>query len=48
LTAFARGEDRTQALLAGFNVHMSKPVELSELLVSLADLVTHSKPNPAG
>jgi CheY-like chemotaxis protein/anti-sigma regulatory factor (Ser/Thr protein kinase) len=48
LTAFARGEDRTQALLAGFNVHMSKPVELSELLVSLADLVTHSKPNPTG
>jgi signal transduction histidine kinase/ActR/RegA family two-component response regulator len=48
LTAFARGEDHTQALLAGFNVHMSKPVELSELLVSLADLVTHPKPNPPG
>jgi CheY-like chemotaxis protein len=45
LTAFARGEDRTQALLAGFNLHMSKPVELGELLVSLADLVTHPKPS---
>ena len=43
LTAFARGEDHTQALLAGFNVHLSKPVELGELLVALADLVTHSK-----
>ena len=46
LTAFAGAEDRTRALLAGFNLHMSKPVELSELLVALADLVTHSKPKP--
>jgi signal transduction histidine kinase/ActR/RegA family two-component response regulator len=45
LTAFASGEDRSQALLAGFNVHMTKPVELAELLVALADLVTHSKAN---
>ncbi len=27
LTAFARNEDRTRALLEGFNVHMAKPVE---------------------
>jgi signal transduction histidine kinase/ActR/RegA family two-component response regulator len=49
LTAFARGEDRSQALLAGFNVHMTKPVELADLLVALADLVTHSqaKADPA-
>jgi signal transduction histidine kinase/ActR/RegA family two-component response regulator len=45
LTAFASGEDRSQALLAGFNVHMTKPVELAELLVALADLVTHSRAN---
>lgn len=44
LTAFARAEDRTRALLAGFNVHMSKPVELAELLVALSDLVTHARP----
>jgi signal transduction histidine kinase/ActR/RegA family two-component response regulator len=44
LTAFARAEDRTRALLAGFNVHMSKPVELAELLIALADLVTHTPP----
>jgi CheY-like chemotaxis protein/two-component sensor histidine kinase len=44
LTAFARAEDRTRALLAGFNVHLSKPVELAELLIALADLVTHAPP----
>jgi signal transduction histidine kinase/ActR/RegA family two-component response regulator len=38
LTAFARNEDRSRALLEGFNVHMAKPVELAELLVALADL----------
>ncbi len=41
LTALARSEDRTRALLAGFQVHVSKPVEPSELLavvVSLAQL----------
>ena len=27
LTAFARIEDRTRALVEGFNLHMSKPVE---------------------
>jgi CheY-like chemotaxis protein len=42
LTAFARSEDRTRALLAGFNVHMSKPVELADLLVALADLLMHT------
>lgn len=47
LTAFARAEDRTRALLAGFNVHMSKPVELAELLIALADLVTHTPPPTA-
>ena len=38
LTAFARNEDRTRALLEGFNVHMAKPVEPAELLLALADL----------
>ena len=38
LTAFARTEDRTRALLEGFNVHMAKPVEPAELLLTLADL----------
>jgi len=41
LTAFARNEDRTRALLEGFNVHMAKPVEPAELLLALADLSRH-------
>jgi CheY-like chemotaxis protein len=48
LTAFARGEDRSRALLAGFNVHMSKPVEPAELLTALADLATHAPPTRGG
>jgi signal transduction histidine kinase/DNA-binding response OmpR family regulator len=39
LTAFARGEDRTRALSAGFDVHVSKPVEPAELVLILARLV---------
>ena len=38
LTAYARTEDRTRALLAGFNNHVSKPVEPLELLAVLASL----------
>jgi signal transduction histidine kinase/ActR/RegA family two-component response regulator len=41
LTAFAQLDDRTRALLAGFNLHMTKPVEPAELLTALADLSTH-------
>jgi len=40
LTAFARPEDRTRALVAGFNLHMTKPVEPSELLAAVAELLT--------
>jgi PAS domain S-box-containing protein len=36
LTAFARSEDRTRALRAGFMVHVSKPVEPSELVATVA------------
>ena len=36
LTAFARSEDRAQALAAGFLVHLSKPVEASELVTTVA------------
>jgi CheY-like chemotaxis protein len=31
LTAFVRSEDRRRALLAGFLMHISKPVEAAEL-----------------
>jgi CheY-like chemotaxis protein len=38
LTAFARSEDRTRALLAGFFAHVSKPVEPAELLATIASV----------
>ncbi len=38
LTAYARTQDRTRALLAGFNNHVAKPVEPSELLAVVASL----------
>jgi PAS domain S-box-containing protein len=42
LTAYARAEDRTRALRAGYQVHIAKPVESNELVAtvaSLADLI---------
>jgi signal transduction histidine kinase/ActR/RegA family two-component response regulator len=39
LTAFARSEDRTRALHAGFLVHASKPVEPAELVATVASVV---------
>jgi PAS domain S-box-containing protein len=38
LTAFARPEDRTKALLAGFQMHVRKPVEPEELVAAVATL----------
>jgi len=38
LTAFARSEDRTRAMLAGYQVHISKPVEPHELLATVGSL----------
>jgi signal transduction histidine kinase/ActR/RegA family two-component response regulator len=38
LTAFARTEDRTQALLAGYQAHVAKPVEPAELVATVASL----------
>ncbi len=39
LTAFARSEDRTRALLAGYQVHIAKPIEPRELVVTIASLM---------
>lgn len=39
LTAFARGEDRKRALLAGFQAHLAKPFDVGELVLLVADLV---------
>ena len=39
LTAYARSEDRMKAVLAGFQMHVTKPVEPAELLTMVASLV---------
>jgi CheY-like chemotaxis protein len=40
LTAFARTEDRFQALAAGYNMHVPKPVEPAELALVISRLVS--------
>ena len=42
LTAYARTEDRLRALRAGYQMHISKPVELSELVAVMASLIQRS------
>ncbi|HEX4415311.1 MAG TPA: PAS domain S-box protein [Lacipirellulaceae bacterium] len=39
LTAFARSEDRTRAMMAGYHMHLAKPIEPSELIATVASLV---------
>jgi len=39
LTAFARPEDRKKALLAGYQSHIAKPVDMAELVLIVAGLV---------
>jgi CheY-like chemotaxis protein len=38
LTAYARKEDRQRTLAAGFQMHLSKPVEPNELVTAIAKL----------
>jgi signal transduction histidine kinase/PAS domain-containing protein len=42
LTAFARSEDRTRALLYGYQAHITKPVEPAELLATVVSLTGRS------
>jgi DNA-binding response OmpR family regulator len=48
--AFARSEDRILALQAGYNMHISKPLEPMELIAVIAALVPQrsSKGRPFG
>ncbi len=39
ITAYARAEDRQRCLLSGFNLHLAKPIEASELIASIAGLL---------
>jgi signal transduction histidine kinase/ActR/RegA family two-component response regulator len=42
VTAFARTEDRSKAMLAGYQVHIAKPVEAQELLAAVANLTSRT------
>lgn len=39
LTAYARVQDRMQAIMAGYSTHVAKPVEANELITVVASLV---------
>jgi CheY-like chemotaxis protein/anti-sigma regulatory factor (Ser/Thr protein kinase) len=47
MTAYARLEDRTRALLAGFQLHVPKPVAPEELLAVVAALSGKTQPAPS-
>ena len=44
LTALARTEDRRRVMEAGYQMHLTKPVQLGELQEGLATLVAHAGP----
>src|SRR5262249_61660292 len=39
VTAYARAEDRTRALSAGFQMHVAKPLEPADFVAAIASLV---------
>lgn len=39
VTAYVRPEDRQRALLAGYHMHLGKPVEAKELIAGVASLL---------
>jgi signal transduction histidine kinase/CheY-like chemotaxis protein len=47
LTAFARSEDRRRALLAGYQIHLAKPMEAAELIAVVASLAGRTGGGPA-
>jgi CheY-like chemotaxis protein len=44
LSAYARTEDRLRALRAGFQLHLAKPVQPSELVTVVASLAARPEP----
>jgi CheY-like chemotaxis protein len=48
LTAFARAEDRIRSLQAGFQTHLPKPVEPTELIAVVASLAGRYESQKAG
>jgi hypothetical protein len=43
ITAYARPEDRQRSLLAGFHMHLAKPIDTRELIASIAGLLHLSR-----
>jgi DNA-binding response OmpR family regulator len=43
LTAYTRSPDRIRALAAGFQMHMGKPVEPTELVAAVKSLLSTSR-----
>lgn len=46
LTAYARSEDRVKALRAGFQIHLAKPIDPTELVTAVAALAKRFSPGP--
>jgi PAS domain S-box-containing protein len=47
LTAYARSDDRAKALRTGFQLHLAKPVDPSELMAAIASLVQRATTSQA-
>lgn len=47
ITAYAREEDRQAALAAGFQSHLPKPIDPTQLVTLIADLVRQTETQPA-
>jgi CheY-like chemotaxis protein len=47
VTAYARADDRRRLLLAGYQMHISKPVEPQELVAGIASLIGLTSRNAA-
>jgi CheY-like chemotaxis protein len=45
ITAFARSEDRTRALVAGYHGHIAKPVEPGELIATVVAFAKSYSPS---
>jgi CheY-like chemotaxis protein len=39
LTAFARADDRKRAMLAGYQAHLAKPIDIAEFVLVVASLL---------
>jgi signal transduction histidine kinase/DNA-binding response OmpR family regulator len=46
MTAYARAEDRHRVLAAGFQRHVAKPIEPTELVEALAEIAAATRPRP--